>query len=75
MISKAIPQRHRESLALLVWALLAFVPGDVWPGFLGIGATAPTEQSVAVEWSPSKGVVWQSPIVGHGQSSPSSDPV
>lgn len=57
-------------MSLLVWALLAFVPGDVWPGFLGIGATAPAEQSVAVEWSPSKGVVWQSPIVGHGQSSP-----
>ena len=57
-------------MSLLVWALLAFVPGDVWPGFLGVGATAPNEQNVAVEWSPSKGVVWQSPIVGHGQSSP-----
>jgi outer membrane protein assembly factor BamB len=55
---------------VFVGVLLAMIPGDVWPGFLGVGATLPSEQNVALEWSPTRGVAWQSPIVGHGQSSP-----
>ncbi|MEQ1829246.1 MAG: PQQ-binding-like beta-propeller repeat protein [Pirellula sp.] len=56
---------------MTIWIiLLAAIAGDVWPGFLGAGATKPTESNVALHWSPKQGVLWQTPIDGHGQSSP-----
>lgn len=50
--------------------LSAFAGDDVWPSFLGAGATTPSAELVPLTWSPTEGIAWQIPIVGHGQSSP-----
>jgi outer membrane protein assembly factor BamB len=49
--------------------LVSFV-GDVWPAFLGAGATPQSDTQLPLSWSPSQGILWQAPIEGHGQSSP-----
>jgi outer membrane protein assembly factor BamB len=41
-----------------------------WPMFLGQGASAVEANSLPLEWSPTKNIAWQTPLPGHGQSSP-----
>ncbi len=50
--------------------LTAFAGDDVWPAFLGAGSTTPSADNIPLTWSPTEAIAWQSPIPGHGQSSP-----
>ena len=43
---------------------------DVWPGFLGAGASPITPDSVPLEWAPDRNMAWQAELPGEGQSSP-----
>lgn len=56
---------------VLSLALLAATAGgsDVWPGFLGAGAS-PDRTTAPLEWSPTKNIAWTADIPGYGQSSP-----
>jgi outer membrane protein assembly factor BamB len=62
--------------SLCVWGILLTSPaassraGD-WPQFRGpAGDGSSSELNLAVEWGPSKNVVWKLPIAGSGWSSP-----
>lgn len=43
---------------------------EVWPGFLGQGATTVDEATIASDWSPDDNIAWQAKLPGYGQSSP-----
>ncbi len=43
---------------------------NVWPGFLGAGASSVTAESVPLEWAPDRNMAWKHELVGEGQSSP-----
>ena len=61
----------KTKLALLISLLFAPYAVADWPAFLG-GAMRSESASFTppTQWSAEKGVRWQSPLVGHGQSSP-----
>ncbi len=42
---------------------------DRWPAFLGAGASE-IPNDLPMQWSKTDGIVWKTPLVGHGQSSP-----
>lgn len=61
-----------------VFAVLAFVcvfgspllAEDDWPAFLGGTQRQTATGPVPLEWSPEQNIRWQTPLPGHGQSSP-----
>jgi outer membrane protein assembly factor BamB len=57
------------STMILSLALLGATP-DVWPGFLGAGASPIDPETIPLTWSPTEGVAWTAELLGKGQSSP-----
>lgn len=45
-------------------------PPDVWPSFLGQGASRIDVQTIPLTWSPTDNIAWQAKLPGKGQSSP-----
>lgn len=59
-------------LGLVYLPLVAAMPveDDVWPGFLGAGASDVQPATIPTEWSPESNVAWKAELPGYGQSSP-----
>lgn len=55
---------------LFTLALLTAAEPARWPGFLGLDATPLDATAIPLAWSPQNNLAWQSPLPGHGQSSP-----
>lgn len=59
---------------LLALSIMLFPGGaaenDVWPGFLGAGATDYAAAKIPTTWGPSDHLAWKTALPGHGQSSP-----
>lgn len=55
---------------LLMWLIAATPDADVWPGFLGAGATPVKAEALPLTWSPNENIAWSADLPGHGQSSP-----
>jgi outer membrane protein assembly factor BamB len=58
-------------MSFVLGLLLSVIgPAENWPGFLGAGSNVSEATGIPLQWSPSEGIAWQTPLVGHGQSSP-----
>lgn len=56
----------------LLFTLTLAVASDpnVWPSFLGAGASPVDPQTIPVTWSPTENIAWKTKLPGRGQSSP-----
>lgn len=57
------------SIAALVLLILGADP-NVWPAFLGQGASPIQADSIPLKWSPTEQIAWSAKLPGKGQSSP-----
>lgn len=61
----------RFPLAIALFTITASCVNADWPAFLGGQKRSESGNlSVPTKWSPTEGIAWDSPLPGHGQSSP-----
>ena len=58
-----------QAVVLSILLTTAATGADVWPGFLGAGASR-EPATAPLEWSPTKNIAWTAELPGYGQSSP-----
>ena len=57
-----------QELMIITAAIAA--PPEVWPAFLGQGASPIDPVTIPLTWSPTENIAWQTKLPGKGQSSP-----
>lgn len=56
--------------SVLIMLCTLTAPPDIWPSFLGQGASRIDFETIPLNWSPTENIAWQAKLPGKGQSSP-----